>query len=695
MEFLLEIMTEEMPPSHIKSAIDQLKLGFTGQLRSFGLVDQKGRTGRIQVYGTCRRLIIHGELAARQQDREEEMVGPPKAAAYTSEGDPKPAAIGFAKSKGVDVKDLIVLKTERGEYVGVRKVVEGQTAAEILTRSLPQLVSGISFPKMMRWGDNPFRFTRPIKNIFCILDGSPLRISVGGLTSTDFTFGHFLLSPKKIRVKTFADYKKVLQENKVIISLEKRQEKIIKSIERKLARSDEEATLFMDDELLEKLSYDVEWPLIIMGSFPEEYLRLPIEVLSTAMKKGQNLFSVVKGKKQMNRFIGVADADNDSMGLIRKGNERVLKARLEDAKFFWEQDLSVPMNSRINDLQRITYQEQLGSYTEKIERVGKLVSYLADKFDFRKEKKILSEAVKLSKVDLTTDMVREFPSLQGIVGGLYAKEEKYPAALWRAVYEHYQPASMEGDIPSSMNGVIISLADKLDSIIGAMGLGFKVTGSKDPFGLRRNGQSICRLILGKKLDLSLSRLLDKSLKIFGDKLKVPSQDVKDSCMEFFRSRLEYIYSSQGYRYDLIHAALAPGIDNIQHSFLRLKALDSLKTSPHFEPLILISKRVNNILKDHPKYRINAELFHEKEERELHTTLTIIKDNVLQLIGNGEFSSAQRMVFRMRATIDNFFDRILVMDEDVKIRRNRLALLQEISRLFSKIADYSKIVVSDN
>jgi glycyl-tRNA synthetase beta chain len=477
---------------------------------------------------------------------------------------------------------------------------------------------------------------------------------------------------------------------KVVIDQEERKKMILSQILRKL--SSLKATLHPDDDLLERLVYDIEYPHVILGSFPEEYLDLPLEVLSTAMREGQNLFSIVKEKKQLPFFLGVADAYQDSKSLIRKGNERVLKARLEDAKFFWEQDQKITLKNRTKGLKKIVFQEKLGSYDDKTQRLKKTVSYLADKIEAKKEKEHVIQAAELSKADLLTEMVREFPSLQGNVGGLYARVEKYPALVWKGVYEHYQPVSLEDESPASLTGAILSIADKLDSIVGVVGTGIGVTGSKDPFGLRRNAQGICKIIIERKLCFSFSRLLDKVMAIYGEKLKEPKEKIKSYCLDFFSNRLRYIFERHGHRYDLVSASVSVGIDKIYHSYLRLKALDSLKESPNFEPLIIIAKRVNNILKDQPLYKVNPALLAEKEERELYTTFSIINNNVLPLLSKGDFSQAQRIVFRIRSSINKFFDNVLVMVDEKRIRRNRLALLQAISKLLIKVADYSQIVI---
>ncbi|MGB2764694.1 MAG: glycine--tRNA ligase subunit beta [Candidatus Aminicenantaceae bacterium] len=685
MEFILEINSEEMPPTHVKTALLQLKEKFKEELSAQD-VDVK----KIETYGTCRRLIVVGEFAAAQKDREERIVGPPKTVAYGADGSPSPAAKGFAKSQSVKTSELEILKTGRGEYLGLRKVEKGKPTQNILSKILPQIISSLSFPKMMRWGESSFRFSRPIKNILCCFDGKPLSFSVNGVLAGDSTTGHKIYFPKKIRVKSFHEYKAALEERYVVIDQEKRRKVILNQMERELAPL--EAKRHPDEDLFEKLVYNVECPYVFLGSFPEDYLDLPLEILSTAMREGQKVFSIVKDRKQMPKFLGVADAYQDPKGLIRKGNERVLKARLEDAKFFWKQDQIITLKKRAKGLDKIVFQEKLGSYEDKSQRLKKIVSYLADKIDAKKIKKQVIQAAEISKVDLLTEMVREFPSLQGKVGGLYARGEGHPAPVWKAVYEHYLPLSLDDESPSLISGSILSIADKLDSIVGVIGVGVKVTSSKDPFGLRRNAHGICKIILDKKLHFSFSRLLDKVLAVYGEKLREPVDLVKSYCLEFFLNRLRYIYERQGYRYDLINAAISTGIDNIYYSSLRVKALDNLKESAHFEPLILIYKRVNNILRDQPLYKINSELLVEKEERELYTTYSIINNNVLPLISKGDFSQAQRIIFRIKSSINSFFDNVLVMTDEKRIRRNRLALLQVISKLLSQVADYSKVVV---
>ncbi len=597
MELLFEIRTEELPAAHVRSALGQLDAKFRAEFKSAGIAVRELATG-----GTCRRLFVTADLAAGQEDAGVVVTGPPKASAFLPDGSFSPAALGFARARGIPVEALEVIVTPRGEYIGTRTVRKGKTAAEILTGAVPGIIASLSFPRTMRWRESPFRFSRPIKGLLVLLDGKALPIEFEGMTASDTTFGHPIFAPGPIRVAGVSDYRKKLSEALVTIDFEDRKKAILTRIEESLAPL--KARIYPDDELVERLAYNVEFPFVFQGAFPERYLELPIEVLATAMREGQMLFSVIRDRKQVPVFLGVADAPGDPRELIRAGNERVLKARLEDARFFWEQDRRTRLSDRAAGLKNVVYQEKLGSYEDKAQRMKKLVGYLCDRTDSAKIKKEAVEAAGLCKADLLTDMVREFPSLQGKMGGLYAKAEGYPASVHQAVYEHYRPASLEDEPPSSMTGALVSLADKIDSIVGAVGVGLQVSGSSDPFGLRRNAHGVCAIIIEKKLDLSFVLLLDKALSVLGDKLLRPRAEVKAACLEFFEGRLRYIFEKQGFRYDLVEAALGPGIDRVAHSFRRVKALDGLKASPDFEPFILMAKRINNILKDAPACRLD-------------------------------------------------------------------------------------------
>jgi glycyl-tRNA synthetase beta chain len=685
MEFLIEISTEEMPSSHVKAGLSQLKEKIQAELDA-----SRVRINGLATYGTCRRLVLVGDFSSKQEDKEEVVIGPPRSVAFDPGGSPTAAARGFAKAQNASVDMLRVVKTAKGEYVGLKKTIAGRAVEDILAPALPAIITSLSFPKMMRWGEGSLRFSRPIKSILCLCGGRPLAFSLNGLLAGDATTGHKLRSPQILRVSSFREYKSQLKKNKVILDPEDRKRIILSQIEKKLRSL--KAELYPDEELLDKLAYDVECPFVFRGSFPKNYLQLPLEVLSVAMREGQKLFSVVRDGRQVPRFLGVADATGDPKTLIRGGNERVLKARLEDARFFWEQDRKTPLAQKALDLRQVIYQEKLGSYADKTGRVKHLVSYLCDKLDVKAMKKGATVAAELCKADLTTEMVREFPSLQGKMGGLYARAEGLPRSVAQAIYEHYQPTSLEDSSPASLGGAILSIADKLDSIVGVIGIGIPVSGSSDPFGLRRNANGICKIILDHKLIFSATNLLKKAILIYGATLERPAEEIAASGRTFIEQRLRHIYETHGFRYDLVNAALGAGVDNIYFTNLRLKALDSLKKSPHFEPMILMAKRVNNILRGLPSSKLNSELLAEKEERELFSTFSIVRDNVREFVAGGDFIKAQSMTFKLRVPLGQFFDRVLVMTEDKKLRQNRLALLQSIARLLLEVADYSQIVV---
>jgi glycyl-tRNA synthetase beta chain len=685
MEFLLEINVEEMPSSHVRTALDDLKERLGRELAA-----AKIAVSSLSAWSTCRRLILIGDFAESQAVREGLVTGPPKSAAYAPDGSPTPAALGFARSKGIDVAQLEVVTTERGEYVGFRTVQQGKPTAEILAKAVPLAITSLSFPKMMRWGTGTLKFSRPVRNILCVFGGHSVRFEIDGLISGDTTTGHKIRDPRPIRAASIEDYKSALRDALVIVDPDERRRMILDQIAALLAPLG--AALYPDAGLLRKLANDVEYPFVFLGSFPEDYLTLPIEILSTAMREGLKVFSVVRDGRQLPYFLGVADTRADAKDFIRKGNERVLKARLEDARFFWNQDIKTSLKKRAPALKHVLFQEKLGSYDDKAQRLKKIAAYLAKRNEGEKIAKDLGLAAELCKTDLVTDMVREFPSLQGKVGGLYARAEGLPDTVASAIYEHYLPQSLEDESPATLAGALLSIADKLDSIIGVVGVGIQTTGSSDPFGLRRNAQGVCKIVIDRKLGFSFPRLVDKVIAVYGDRLKRPKAEILDYVRDFFLGRLKYLHERRDIRYDLIGAGLGAGLENIYHVHLRIKALDALKASPQFEPFILMAKRVNNILAGQPACALNADLLVEKEERDLYSAFGIVKENVGPLISHGDFAQAQKIVFRLQPALNVFFEKVLVMAKEAPVRKNRLALLQAIRKILLQMADYSQVVV---
>jgi glycyl-tRNA synthetase beta chain len=692
-EFLLEINTEEMPSSHVKAGLSQLKENIGA-----GLTARRIAAGAIETMGSCRRLVVRGDFAPRQEDTEETVIGPPKAAAFGPDGAPAAAARGFAKAQGVELGALRVIETPRGLYIGVTKRVAGVSTSELLAGMLPGIITSLTFPKMMKWGECPLRFSRPIKNILCLLGNKPIAFSVEALEAGDRTSGHRLHAPRRFKIRpiaretVFEAYTRQLRERLVILRADERKRIILEQAGAKLAAIG--AELYPDEELLEKLSYDVEWPSLILGGFPAEYLDLPIEVLSMAMREGQKLFSVVKDGRQLPRFIGVTDTPGDPESVIQRGNERVLRARLEDARFFWQQDRKMPLAERRAGLACVVFQQRLGSYADKTERLQEFVGDLCEELGLDAGKPEAVLAAGLSKVDLITEMVREFPALQGKMGGLYAQAEGYPETVWRAVYEHYQPVSFDDRLPGTTAGALLSLADKLDSIVGVIGLGIQVTGSSDPFGLRRNALGVARIILDRGLTLSFRDLIDRAAARFekDKKQELSRKEVVEACLGFFEQRLRYIFETGGFRYDLVNAALAAGLDNLHFCRLKLEALDALKKTAEFTALILMAKRVNNILREVPPSAVEPGLFSEPAEKQLFASFSRTAAAARPMIAAGDFTGAQSEILSLGPPLSMFFERVHVMAEDLGVRRNRLALLQAIRDLLWDVADYSLIVV---
>jgi glycyl-tRNA synthetase beta chain len=685
MEFLLELLTEELPASHIRSALDQLDAAFRKEL-----ADARIEVHSLRTLATPRRLVVAAGLAGGQEDREEVVTGPPLAIAKAPDGSLSPAGKGFARSQAVDESLLEAIRTPKGEYLGFKRKAKGTPTSEVLAAAVPRILGSLTFPKMMRWAASPFRFSRPFHGLLCVFDGRPVETSFEGFRATDTTVGHRIAAPGPLRAVDLASYEAALAQSSVVVDPEARKKMILDQIEAALAPL--KAKVYPDPGLLDDLTLNVEHPLVVFGSFAEDFLSLPLEVLATAMREGQKLFSVVKDKKQLPCFLGVADAAEDAKGLIRRGNERVLRARLEDARFFWDQDRKVPLSDRAAGLANVLFQERLGSYEDKTQRLKKIVAYLCDKTEASEVKAEAVEAAGLCKADLLTEMVKEFSGLQGRMGGLYARQDGAPAAVHQAIYEHYQPASLEDASPTSLTGALLSIADKMDSIVGGLGVGLQVSGSSDPFGLRRNAHGVCKVVLDRKLRFSFPLLIDRVLAIYGDKLTLERPAVKAACLDFFSGRLRFILEKKGFRYDLVSAALGPGLDRIADVLARVEALAALESSPQFEPFILMAKRINNILKGLPPAKVNADLFVEKEERDLHSTLSIVRDNVEPMIARGDYLRAQGIVFRLQPVLNTFFDKVMVMAEEKRVRQNRLGLLQSINRLLLQIADYSLVVV---
>lgn len=656
---LVEIGTEEIPDWMIRPAVENFRDLVTGMLGEQKL----GGTTRFADATPRRIALIIDEVLARQADSEQLVMGPPKAAAF-KDGKPTAAAVGFARKNSVDVGQLRIEATPKGEYVAALRKVEGCAAKDILAVELPELILKIYFPKTMYWtGKNGPRFIRPIRWLVAVLGEEVIPFELAGVHSGNKTMGHRGMGSGCFPVHA-GNYEQQLAANGVLVSSARRRERILSGIN---------VHIKSDDALLDTLVYLTEYPTPILGSFDPGYLTLPEEVLITVMRHHQKYFSVLDaGGKLAPHFLAVMNIAGDPEGMVRRGNERVLSARFNDARFFWEFDQPKKLADRVPDLAHVTFQARLGSYLDKTNRMVALVKELGGNADAER-------AALLSKCDLATEMVKEFTELEGVVGGLYASAQGEPEAVAKAIYDHYKPAGMEDAIPSTAEGRIVALADKIDTLRGCFAIGMIPSGSKDPFALRRAAQGIVKILVEGGIQFPLA--------------KVAAGDAALS--EFLVDRVRYYFRDvRGYAYDEVNAVLTAGCDDLPDVAERLAALQAVRPTEHFEPLAASFKRIKNILRQADFYEggaVNEALLEGGPERELHDGFRHVRDTIQSLA----YQAALEEIARIRPRVDLFFDKVLVNAPDEKVRRNRLTLLANLLTEFSSIADFSEIVASSS
>jgi len=639
--FLFEIGVEEIPDWMIPDALENLRLLFEKLEIPYESVT---------LDATPRRLVLRAEgLPARQADSQERVLGPAKSA-------PAQAVEGFARKQGVKPEDLAIEATPKGEYYSYVRKVPGRLTKDILAAALPGIILQIYFPKTMYWtGKNGPRFIRPIRWIVTVLGEEIVPFELAGVRSGASTSGHRRLGAKEIAV-TPADYVARLRDHHVILSAEERRNRIRDGLAGVRVKP--------DPALLETLVYLTEYPTPIMGSFDPQFLELPEEVLITVMRHHQKYFSVEDAQgKLAPQFVAVMNIDADPEGIVRRGNERVLRARFNDARFFWETDQKKKLADRLPDLAHVTFQAKLGSYRAKTRRMMALVKELGGKTP-------AVRAARLSKCDLSTELVKEFTELQGVVGGLYARAQGERAEVWQAIYDHYKPESMEDAIPRNLAGRHVSLADKLDTLRGCFRVGMIPTGSRDPFGLRRAAQGVVRILVEGKIAVPLLDLLEGNQQLIA----------------FFEDRVKFYFKEhRGFKYDEVNAAMAAGWSNLVDLEARLVRIQKLRPTPDFEPLAASFKRIRNILVQAGFAgggAIDQSLLEPGPELELYEEFTKIAGQPIESV-----------ISKLRPRVDLFFDKVLVNAPDAGVRQNRLTLLHTLLAEFSTIADFSEIVTN--
>jgi len=686
-ELLFEIGTEEIPAGFLSKAVVDME-----DLIRKSLTEKRIVFDGIKCLATPRRLVLYiADLAEKQDDQSTEKLGPAKKAAFDENGQPTKAAIGFARGQGLEVSQLETITTDKGEYLGARKTIPGQPTKELLPDILKDFMLSIPFRKSMRWADYTLRFARPVHWILALYGGNIISLKIEDIESGNASQGHRFMSPAPFVVSGFEDYLNKTRENFVIADPAERKKIILEDAQKSAAEVG--GKLFYTDDLLETVSFIVEYPVIVRGSFEEDFLKIPKEVLTTTMISHQKYFPIINDEgKLLPYFIAVSNTKPRDIAVVAKGNERVLRARLADASFFFEEDKKVPLEDRVESLKKVVFHTLLGTSHKKVMRFRKLAAKIASKAK-PSVKKNVDRAALLAKADLESLMVGEFSELQGIMGREYALLAGEKPEIANAIYEHYLPVIAGGDLPQSDEGAIVGIADKMDTIAGFFGVGLPPTGTADPYALRRQALGIINIILFHHYPLSLSFLIDESLALLKDVLKKPAEEVKKDILDFFRGRLQNQLISQGYAYDTVDAVLSADIDELVEVIEKIKALEEFRKNPDFEPISIAFKRVDNILKDFKNGQIDIGLLAADAEINLFSSFDNIKTRVEKGIAEKDYNAALNKLAALRPPVDAFFDGVMVMDKDEKIRFNRLSLLAEISALFHKIADFSKIVTA--
>ncbi len=707
-DFLLEIGCEEIPARMIDAASQELRERVAALL-----VRERLGGGAITTFETPRRLaILASGIASAQEDVTEQVTGPSAQVAY-KDGQPTPAAHAFAKKAGVDVSQLERVSTPKGEYLAAKVTKKGRSAAEILADSLPKEMATIYWPKNMYWRKPNERFVRPVRWLVAMLDGQTIPLEFDGIPAGNQSRGHRILTDAAVSISRAGwAYVDALRAAKVLGRAE-REQQIRKALDA-ATRTIPGARWREDKPLLDTVVNLTEFPSAILGTFDSQFLTLPEEVLVTVMRDHQKYFAIQDASgKLLPHFLAVLNTDGDPQGLIRHGNERVLRARFNDARFFWETDQKKSLLERLESLKHVTFQKDLGSYYDKTQRVQRLCSWLNEQLKQRGvivRPGVVHKAACLAKTDLTTELVKEFTELQGIVGGLYARVQQLDTSLPEAtrlaiadaIYDHYKPESTDDSVPRSLEGAVLSIGDKADTIAGMFALGLVPSGSKDPFALRRQANGIVKVIAEKKLPLRLRELMQDARtgyhKSQAENKFVDDQKYLQWIETFFRERLEfYVRDVCGYAYDVVKAVLGADSDDVVDALARAEAVKRVLHMPEFQAIGAACKRMRNILRQADEKGIAPAASAEplpgsaQEEKDLFTYLQQSGANVEDYRKKKEYLPALQLLATAREPVDKFFDKVMVMVEDQRVRANRLALLRTLLKEFSTIADFSEIV----
>jgi len=691
-ELLCEIGTEELPASFVEPALEELRQKLTELLSSARISHGEPRT-----FGTPRRLAIYfTAVAENSEDVSKEVIGPPVKVAFDAAGKASRAAQKFAEGLGLEVDKLERFQTAKGEYLGARVVERGRPAHQVLTSALGEAIHWLKFPKSMRWNEVEQPFARPVQWIAALLGSEVLPVVFGDVAAARFTYGHRFLSPQPIELKDPTEYEESLLRAQVIADPHRRKRLLQEKLHAAAVRAG--GNLIEDSELLNEVTELVELPNPMVGSFDERHLDLPPEVLVQEMKRHQRYFAIADGSgKLMPKFIAVSNTPVRDEQVAIRGYERVLRARLADARFFFDEDRKQPLSDRVEKLSRVIWQQKLGTYAEKVARVGQIATWLAIELGRESLLPVIERAAVLSKADLLTGMVGEFPELQGIMGREYAKFSGEDPKVALAIFEQYLPRSATDGLPTEDSGAILGIADRLDTVCGIFGIGKAPTGAADPFGLRRAALSIIHVVLARRFRFSLSQAISTALAGLESKLgglRKPSEArPQQLVLDFFRARLKALWIEE-HRADVVEAILSSGFDDLVAAKQRLEALSRLVSDPTFDALATAFKRVGNIVekqgKDVPAGQVDPRKLKETSEVRLRDSCRAVRARVKELSRADDYAAVLREITSLKAAVDEFFEEVMVMTDEREVRENRVRLLQEVRALFSEVADFSKI-----
>ena len=683
-ELFLEIGTEEIPAGFLPKAMADLERMIRKELETARI-----EFGDVKTFATPRRVALSvSNVAEDQPTLRTEAMGPAAKIAFDADGNPTKAAIGFARGQGVDVSELKTIETDKGEYLFIEKEEQGRPTVELLKDVMPRLVAALSFKKSMRWENQDIRFARPMHWIVALYGGEVIPFTHGNLTSGNKSRGHRFMAPGEFEVKGAADWLEGCRKHFVTADHEERKNTIREQV---IATGKAAGgSTVVDEDLLEEVTYLLEDPTPLCGTFEEKYLQLPRELLVTSMKEHQRYFTVEDASgKLLNKFITVSNTRPEDEAVVVKGNEKVIRARLSDAMFFWEEDQKVKLESNLEALKGVIYQAKLGSSFEKVERFTAIAKSLAESFE-PGAVDLTVRAAQLAKCDLESKMVYEFPELQGIMGREYSRIEGEDARVSIAIFEHYLPTEAGGTLPSDNLGAFVSIADKIDTICGCFGVGLIPTGSADPYALRRSAIGVLNIILDRGFQISIPELVDQSLGLLEAKLTRPRAEVQADVVEFIRLRLANMLTSRGIATDVVDAVLSARFDEPGDAVARVEALAALKGAADFEPLAVAFKRVGNIIKGGVDEPLQDNLFEADCERDLAKAVAAARETVAGQVEQGDYGAALQTIAGLREPVDAFFDGVMVMAEDEKVKTNRLALLTQVAALFADIADFTRI-----